>query len=491
MSQHLIERLIDLAIDKDLLAPRDATYARNQIMMQLGISVYVEPTEQATGDIPETLSALIDDAVKRDILADQLDLREQLDSRIMNVFLSKPSEVNEKFWLYYNEDPKKATEYFYTLSENSHYIQTDRIKRNVHFEATSPYGKIDITINLSKPEKDPEQIKRERAMKPVKQYPLCLLCKENEGYAGRTGHPARSNHRIIDLDLLNEAWYFQYSPYVYYPEHSIVFCHEHRPMAITEETFKRLLSFVKQFPHYFIGSNADLPIVGGSILSHDHYQAGHYRFGMTEADDAFGFDLEKFPSIKASVLNWPMSVIRLRGLSIDALVEAGGHILNTWKDYSDEEADILAYSKKTPHNTITPIARFENGYYELDLVLRNNRTTDEHPGGIFHPHQDVHHIKKENIGLIEVMGLAVLPPRLKDELETVKAFLLGQASEVEPIHQVWAESLKDTHTWHISNADEQLETELAKKFVRVLEDSGVFKSNTVGRAAFKRFIHTL
>ncbi|SDB82144.1 UTP-hexose-1-phosphate uridylyltransferase [Pelagirhabdus alkalitolerans] len=493
MIEQTIEQLIKKATEAKLVTLRDHVYCRNQILGLIGLDTFRDTGVESTDeDMPQLLKRLIDDAVERGVIKDALDEREQLDAHIMNVFLPKPSEVNDTFNILYEQDPMRATDYFYHLSQVSHYIQTERIAKNIQFEAQTDYGKVDITINLSKPEKDPEQIKRERAMKPTVQYPKCLLCFENEGYVGRTGHPARSNHRVIDVNLLDEKWYFQYSPYVYYHEHSIVFSEEHRPMVISKDTFGRLLKFVEKFPHYFIGSNADLPIVGGSILSHDHYQAGHYTFGMTEAKDAFTFTLNNYPTIEASVVEWPMSVIRLRDDNQDTLVQAADHILTKWRSYSDIEADIVAYTDDTPHNTITPIARMRDGLYELDLVLRNNRTTDEHPGGLFHPHEDVHHIKKENIGLIEVMGLAVLPPRLKPELDQINAYLRGEQTKVEAYHQDWASEMKE----HLDNnptqsVDSLVQQHLAEKFVRVLKDSGVFKSNNSGRAAFKRFISSL
>src|SRR5699024_9562192 len=346
-----------------------------------------------------------------------------------------------------------------------------------------------ITINLSKPEKDPEQLKRERANKQPIHYPKCVLCVENEGYTGRTGYPARANHRVINVPLMEENWYLQYSPYVYYNEHSILLAEEHRDMKIDKQAFERLLTFIDKFPHYFIGSNADLPIVGGSILSHDHYQGGRYRFAMTDAEEAFSFKLNDHDNVTAHVLNWPLSVIRLNGADKEHLTEAADHILQVWKNYSDETADIKAFSGNTPHNTITPIARMRDGVYELNLVLRNNRTSEEHPMGIFHPHADVHHIKKENIGLIEVMGLAVLPARLKDELVEINKFLIGDSNNVPEHHQEWANQLLNEYgkLSSANQAEEILQKELGKKFARVLADAGVFKE----RDAFERFIGTL
>jgi len=375
------------------------------------------------------------------------------------------------------------------LSKNNNYIQMNRIQKNIHFKAETAYGNLDITINLSKPEKDPEQIKRERALKQTISYPKCLLCIENEGYAGRTGYPARANHRVIKVPLGDENWYFQYSPYVYYNEHSILLAEEHRDMKIDQQAFERLVTFTEKFPHYFIGSNADLPIVGGSILSHDHYQAGNYEFAMTNAETAFSFSIQDFDNVSASVLKWPLSVIRLQSEDKQSLLEAADHILQTWKGYSDEQAAVQAFTDDTPHNTITPIARMRGERYELDLVLRNNRTSSEYPLGIFHPHADVHHIKKENIGLIEVMGLAVLPARLKDELHEIRNNLCGKPSNIADYHQEWTNQIKEKYGTVSSEeqAEDILQQELGLKFKRVLEDAGVFKE----KAAFDRFIAAL
>lgn len=386
-----------------------------------------------------------------------------------------------------------ATNYFYSLSKHSNYIQMERIKKNIHFKTETTYGQLDITINLSKPEKDPEQIKRERATKQAVKYPKCLLCAENEGYIGRTGHPARSNHRIIPVSLQDETWYLQYSPYVYYNEHCILLAKDHRSMKINQATFTRLLAFVDKFPHYFIGSNADLPIVGGSILTHDHYQGGHYTFAMEQATPIDDFRLDSYPNVGGQLLKWPLSVIRLTANNQQELVDCATHILATWRTYTDESVGIIAQTEETIHNTITPIARMRDGQFELDLVLRNNRTTVEHPLGIFHPHQDVQHIKKENIGLIEVMGLAVLPARLQTELSEVKQFLLGEDCQVTANHQQWAQQLKEKYgvQQNAEITDEIIETELGNKFTRVLEDAGVYKQTKEGITAFKRFIQAL
>ncbi|WP_449355807.1 UDP-glucose--hexose-1-phosphate uridylyltransferase [Virgibacillus natechei] len=482
-----ISGLIQKAVEKELIDQADHIYVRNQVMRLLHLESFPEKVTHQTNDfIPNILEKIIAYAVGNDVIEDVFDDKEILTANIMNCLIARPSVINETFYKKYEESPQAATDYFYSLSKNSNYIQMNRIANNIHFKADSAYGEMDITINLSKPEKDPEQIRREREKKLQIDYPTCVLCVENEGYAGRTGYPARANHRIIRVPLKGESWYLQYSPYVYYNEHSIVLAEEHRDMKIDKNAFERLLTFTDQFPHYFIGSNADLPIAGGSILSHDHYQAGHYEFAMARATDAFSFTLENFPKIKASVLKWPLSVIRLQCGEKEQLLQAADHILQTWKSYSDDAADIRAFTGDTPHNTITPIARIRDDMYELDLVLRNNRTSEEHPMGIFHPHADVHHIKKENIGLIEVLGLAVLPARLKDELAEIKQFLLGHTSDVVKYHQEWANQIK--HEYGTISDSEQvdiiIEKEIGKKFARVLEDAGVFKE----RAAFERFI---
>lgn len=486
--QH-IAGLVKRAIEVNLIERADHIYARNQVLAQLQLEAYPESLPQATVDtIPNLLERMISYAVEHKVIEDVLDEKEILAANIMNCFVARPSVINNTFYEKYKESPRAATDYFYRLSQNSNYIQTNRIKKNVHFQTDTQYGNLDITINLSKPEKDPEQIKREREKETV-DYPKCLLCVENEGYEGRTGHPARANHRVINVPLMGENWFLQYSPYVYYNEHSIVLAEEHRDMKINKEAFARLLTFVEKFPHYFIGSNADLPIVGGSILSHDHYQAGHYEFAMARASDAFSFQLKDFRDVSASVLEWPMSVIRLQSKQKTDLLEAADHVLQTWKNHSDPQADVQAFTGETPHNTVTPIARMRDNIYELDLVLRNNRTSEEHSMGIFHPHADVHHIKKENIGLIEVMGLAVLPARLKEELAKIQQFLIGESSDVPEHHQEWADQLLNQYgTLSSANqAKEILQKELGKKFARVLEDAGIFKE----RDAFKRFIGIL
>ncbi|MGP4105842.1 UDP-glucose--hexose-1-phosphate uridylyltransferase [Virgibacillus sp. L01] len=489
-----ISSLIEKAIEAELIEQVDRIYVRNQVMHQLGLPSFPEDKHASTNNsIPDLLEDIISWAIEQDVIEDVFDDKEILTANIMNCFVARPSVINHNFYTKYEQSPIAATDYFYHLSKYSNYIQVNRIRKNIHFKIDNDYGVFDITVNLSKPEKDPEQIKRERKMKQTVHYPKCLLCVENEGYTGRTGHPARANHRVIQVPILGENWYLQYSPYVYYNEHSILLAEEHRNMKIDKHTFARLLSFIEKFPHYFIGSNADLPIVGGSILSHDHYQAGRYQFAMTNAEHVHNFKLKSFTDVSASILKWPLSVIRLKSNDQEKLTEAADYILQIWKTYSDKDAKILDFTGETPHNTITPIARVRDGSFEIDLVLRNNRTTEEHPMGIFHPHEDVHHIKKENIGLIEVMGLAVLPARLKEELSDLKKFLLGEPTNVAAHHQEWAASLQDKYGTMTDSdkVDDLVEKELGKKFTRVLEDAGVFKQTEAGKDAFKRFISAL
>ncbi|MFP7492859.1 UDP-glucose--hexose-1-phosphate uridylyltransferase [Terribacillus saccharophilus] len=485
-----IEALLEQTCKEGLIKERDIIYVRNQVIQLLKMTTY--PTHKiltSSGSIPELLDRIIDYAVKENIIDDILDEKEMLAASLMNCFMPRPSTVQTLFDWYYEQSPEQATEFFYKLSRNSNYIQTNRLDKNISHKVQTEYGEMDITINLSKPEKDPEQIKREQMAKQDESYPFCVLCKENEGYAGRIGYPARSNHRVIEMVLGDEKWFFHYSPYTYYEEHSIISSNKHRDMKINTDTFRRLLEFIDKFPHYFIGSNADLPIVGGSITSHDHYQAGAYTFAMTDAKDRYTFPIHAHPDVRAAVLHWPMTVIRLLADEQEKLLEAANSILTFWRDYNDEDASILSYTDKTPHNTITPIARMRDGSYEMDLVLRNNRTSATHPLGIFHPHEDIHHIKKENIGLIEVMGLAILPPRLETELEGVTKYLAGKSDEVHPAHEEWARQLRQTHglLHNEEYAAEVVQKELGKKFVRGLEDAGVFKDD----AAFQRFITKL
>lgn len=493
MIQQTVQQLIEQALAVQLIEKEDEIYVRNQVLSLLQLTEFSESvqTKDMVFTIPDLLEEITAYACTRGIIEDLYDEKEIFSSKIMNCFLDRPSVVNQQFYRKYQENPRAATEYFYHLSKNSNYIQMKQIRKNIEYKVQTEYGDLDITINLSKPEKDPKSIARERSA-PKTAYPKCLLCIENEGYPGRIGHPARSNHRMIRVDLRGEKWYLQYSPYVYYNEHCIVLSEKHIDMRISRRTFERLLAFVEQFPHYFLGSNADLPIVGGSILSHDHYQGGNYSFAMAKADSDWSFTIAKFPEVQCSIVKWPMSVIRLRSQECAQLVETADYILGKWKNYSDPSLEILAETNGTPHNTITPIAR-KNKEFELDLVLRNNRTSEEHPLGIFHPHADVHHIKKENIGLIEVMGLAVLPARLKDELKEVEKFILGQPADVADYHAEWAKQLKTRYQAEADSANIEriVREETGKKFLQVLTDAGVFKRDEAGIAGFKRFIQSL
>ncbi|CAH2715828.1 Galactose-1-phosphate uridylyltransferase [Neobacillus rhizosphaerae] len=492
MIYQLVKQLVNQALAAQLIEREDEIYVRNQVLSLLHLVDFKEMVVSEESEIPDLLDQIVEYACEQGIIENLFDAKEIFSSKIMNCFIARPSNVNQLFYEKYQQNPKVATEYFYQLSKNSNYIQMKRIRNNIEYKAATEYGEIDITINLSKPEKDPRSIAREQAAEKTN-YPKCLLCVENEGYAGRIDHPARSNHRMIRLNLVEEAWYLQFSPYVYYNEHCIVLFEKHTDMKISPTTFSRLIAFVEQFPHYFLGSNADIPIVGGSILSHEHYQGGNYEFAMAKADSDWTFAMGNFPHVECSIVKWPMSVIRLRSEQKGELVEAGAHILAKWKNYSDEAVGIIAWNDETPHNTITPIARKRGDFFELDLVLRNNRTSEEHPLGIFHPHADVHHIKKENIGLIEVMGLAVLPARLKEELEDVENYIIGKTADVANYHLSWAEELK-AHYHSVadeSNVESLVREEVGKKFLKALEDAGVFKRDEAGTAGFQRFIQSL
>jgi UDPglucose--hexose-1-phosphate uridylyltransferase len=485
----VIQGLLNKAIECSLIDKQDEVYVRNQILAQLKLNDFIKSDMKIDKSIPDLLEDIVKYAIEEGLIEDSFHEKDILSTNIMNYFMPRPSEVNDRFYKYYKINPKEATEYFFNLSKNSNYIQTKAIAKNINYKADTEYGNIDITINLSKPEKNPTDIIKEKAVKSSS-YPKCLLCIENEGYEGRVGHPARSNHRMVRVDLFEEKWFLQYSPYAYYNEHCILLSEIHRDMKIDRAAFSRLLSFVDVFPHYFIGSNADLPIVGGSILSHDHYQGGRYEFAMERAEDEAFFKISEYPNVQASIVKWPMSVIRLKSKDIEELTNASEKILSAWREYTDKEADIYAYTRDIPHNTITPIARKRNGFFEIDLVLRNNRTSEEHPLGIFHPYDDVHHIKKENIGLIEVMGLAVLPGRLKDELKEVEKYILGEDNLIEDYHKPWAEELKMIYKSKVKkdNVEEIVKIETAKKFLKVLEYAGVFKRDEKGKENFRRFI---
>lgn len=494
-----LEQLIQYGVNKELISPLDMDYTRNRLLEVLGLDDAEARTVSGDNDLEDILMPMLDWAVETGLIPDGTDTyRDLLDAKIMGCLVAPPSVIYAKFEEKRKHcGPKAATSWFYEMQQHAHYIHTGRIAKNVQWFTPTEDGEIEITINLSKPEKDPKAIAEAKKLSQ-KQYPLCLLCKENVGFGGRINHPARQNHRIIPVTLTNESWFMQFSPYVYYNEHCIVFKGEHEPMQISKKTFERLLSFISIYPHYFIGSNADLPIVGGSILSHDHFQGGAHEFPMAKAKMEEVFSLEKFPRVKAGIVKWPMSVIRLQSSDQQTLAEAADFILHEWKMYSDPEAGLFSHTGETPHNTITPIARRHGDEYELDLVLRNNRTDKQHPGGIFHPHKEVHHIKKENIGLIEVMGLAVLPGRLAEELSQLKAALLSKnpLEEIKacpPImkHESWAERLIEENTFTKDNVEAILQKEIGLIFSRILAQAGVFKRTEQGKTAFKRFIQTL
>ena len=486
-----IKNLVEYAIEKDLLTTEDKVYTINRILETLGLDEYEEPTEVTETELESILKNILDFAVEKGLIDDNITERDLFDTKIMGLLLPRPSEVIKKFWSDYEVSPETATDNYYKMSCDSDYIRRYRIKKDLKWVTETEYGALDITINLSKPEKDPKAI---AAAKNAKQsgYPKCLLCVENEGYAGRINHPARQNHRIIPMIINDTPWMLQYSPYVYYNEHCIVFNSQHTPMAINRATFKKLLDFVKLFPHYFVGSNADLPIVGGSILSHDHFQGGHYTFAMAKAPIETELSFEGFSDVEAGIVKWPMSVIRLRADDTDRLIELADKILVKWRGYTDEKAFIFAETDGQPHNTITPIARKANGKFELDLVLRNNITTDEHPLGVYHPHAELHNIKKENIGLIEVMGLAVLPARLKNEIKVLcEKIVAGEdlrADEVTAKHADWVDGFKENYTITADNVEEILQAEIGKVFAKVLEHAGVYKRDSEGKTAFLKFV---
>ena len=489
-----VKGLVEYGRNTGLLKEEDEIYARNQILEVLKLDEYEEPEGPVeNSDLEKILKELLDYACEKGVLeSDSVVYRDLFDTKLMNCLMPRPSEVTAEFWKRYEESPQAATDYFYKLSQDSDYIRRYRVCKDLKWKTATRYGDLDITVNLSKPEKDPKAI---AAAKLAKQsgYPKCLLCMENVGYAGRVNHPARNNHRIITLTINGSRWGFQYSPYVYYNEHCIVFNGQHVPMKIDKAAFIKLFDFVKLFPHYFLGSNADLPIVGGSILSHDHFQGGHYTFAMAKAPIEKHFQMEGFEDVEAGIVFWPMSVLRLRGKDSDRLIDLADIVLKAWREYTDEAAFVYAETDGEPHNTITPIARKNGDMFELDLVLRNNITTEEFPLGVYHPHQELHHIKKENIGLIEVMGLAVLPSRLKKELADLgQAILEGRdirADEELAKHADWVdEFLPKYASITAENVDQILQEEVGLVFARVLEDAGVYKCTEEGRAAFGRFL---
>lgn len=492
-----IEGLLQYAINNGLLDRRDLVFTRNQLLDLLELEGYDADTVQpADCTLEELLKALLNNALERGLIPENsVTCRDLFDTRIMGLLTPKPSWVIDRFTLLYRHSPEKATDFFYRFSQDTDYIRRYRIEKDQKWITKTPYGDLDITINLSKPEKDPKAIAAARKAPPAV-YPKCALCRENEGFAGNLNAAARENHRVIPLNLHGEEWSFQYSPYVYYNEHCILLNNRHQPMKIDRTTFDKLFDFLDQFPHYIIGSNADLPIVGGSILSHDHFQGGRYEFPMAKAPVKETFRFKGYPEIEAGVVRWPLSVLRLRGTDREALAALADRILTAWRGYSDPEAFIFAFTGSEPHNTITPIARMKDGAYELDLVLRNNITTQEHPLGVYHPHEELHHIKKENIGLIEVMGLAVLPARLKSEMEQLATLLLAghdpAGSPETEKHALWAKDVLSRHPdFSRECAQEILHEEIGQVFCRVLEHAGVYKNTPEGRAAFFRFIHSV
>lgn len=486
-----ISALVNYGLNKGLFEPCDKLFMINGILEALKLDSY-EPTEARSMSLEEILQGLLDDAVARGVCTDDITGRDLFDTKLMGILTPPPREVRSKFAALYEKSPEEATEWYYRFSQDTDYIRRYRVQKDMRWKAATEYGNLDITINLSKPEKDPKAIAAAKAA-PQSDYPKCLLCPENEGYAGRINHPARQNHRIIPMELGGENWNLQYSPYVYYTEHCIVFSSKHAPMVINEGTFKKLLDFVTKFPHYFIGSNADLPIVGGSILTHEHFQGGHFSFPMERAPIEGKVVFTGYEDVTAGIVKWPMSVLRLTCTDKERLCKLANKILLCWRKYTDKEAFIFAKTGGELHNTITPIARRRGEAYELDLVLRNNITTAEHPLGVYHPHAELHHIKKENIGLIEVMGLAVLPARLKQELAGIEeAILCGTPlmGELEK-HEAWVNELLQKQMFTPENTASILKMEVGKVFAQVLEHAGVYKRTEEGSAAFMRFVDSV
>ena len=486
-----IDSLVSYAMNCGLAEPADHQVLTNRLLDLLRLDDYTPSDEPQSEDLEEILAGVLDYAVEKGLCDDGITARDIFDTRIMGALTPMPREVIGVFDYLYMQDPEKATDWYYKFSCDTDYIRRYRIAKDMRWKYASDYGEMDITINLSKPEKDPKAIAAAKNA-PQTAYPKCQLCVENEGYAGRMNHPARANHRIVPIEVCGESWCLQYSPYVYYNEHCIVFNSKHTPMKIDKSAFRKLLSFVGSFPHYFVGSNADLPIVGGSILSHEHFQGGHYTFAMETAPVEKELTFTGYEDIRAGIVKWPMSVIRLTAADPERIADLADKILTAWRGYSDESVGVIAFSDGEPHNTITPIARRRGNDFELDLVLRCNITTEEHPLGVFHPHADKHHIKKENIGLIEVMGLAVLPSRLKGELHDLAAAIVAgkdiTADEVLEKHAAWVAQLKQSYTFTAENALDILLQETGRVFSEVLEDAGVYKNTEEGRSAFGRFV---
>lgn len=496
MVYEAIKKLVTYGMETGLISEEEKIYSTNLILDVLKLDDYEEPEgNYEKVELEPVLKELLDYAVEKGLIEDSVVYRDLFDTRLMNCLMPRPSQVIKTFKEKYAVSPEEATDYYYKLSRDSDYIRRYRVCKDMKWVTKTEYGDIDITINLSKPEKDPKAI---AAAKLAKQsgYPKCQLCRENEGYAGRTNHPARENHRIIPITINGGQWGFQYSPYVYYNEHCIVFNGQHVPMKVERATFVKLFDFIKLFPHYFIGSNADLPIVGGSILSHDHFQGGNYEFAMAKAPVEREFTVKGYEDVKAGIVKWPLSVIRLSCTDEKRIIDLADHILKAWRGYTDEEAYVFAETDGEPHNTITPIARKRGDMYELDLALRNNITTPECPFGLYHPHNELHHIKKENIGLIEVMGLAVLPSRLKEEMEILSDYIVDgkdiRSNEKIEKHADWVDEFRPKYpVINAENVDAVIKEEIGIVFKKVLEDAGVFKRDAKGQAAFDRFTGTL
>ena len=494
MIYNAINDLVCYALRCGLIEADDRVWATNRLMDALKLSDWQQPEAEQQRPLEDILSDILNYAAKNGIIEDDITSRDLFDTELMGRLTPRPSQIRKTFSEKYSVSPEAATDWYYKLSQDTDYIRRYRIAKDMKWTAETEYGELDITVNLSKPEKDPKAIAAAK-LAPQSGYPKCLLCAENEGYAGRMNHPARQNHRIMPITIDNKDWFFQYSPYVYYNEHCIVFNGEHTPMKIERSTFRKQLDFVKQFPHYFVGSNADLPIVGGSILSHDHFQGGRYTFAMEKAPIERKVSFAGFEDVECGIVKWPMSVIRISSESDDRLVELADNILLAWRGYTDEAAFIFAETNGEPHNTITPIARKRGEKFELDLVLRNNITTEQYPLGVYHPHEELHHIKKENIGLIEVMGLAVLPARLKAELAALSEALVSgndiRSDASLEKHADWAEALKKQYSFTAENAMGILQDEVGKVFAEVLEHAGVFKRDENGKAAFLRFVESV
>ena len=490
MNQGILDAFVTAVIAASDYEEMDRIYLKNRVMSRVGEEGLDAPAHKS--DVIALKEQLVEIAVANGKIQDSMAAKDSLGAELMDWITPSPSQVNHHFWETYRQSKEDAIADFYALSKRNDYIKVEAIAQNIAFEAETPYGSLEITINLSKPEKDPKDIAAAKLAK-ASHYPACQLCFENEGYQGRLDHPARANHRIIRFDMDGHDWGFQYSPYAYFNEHCIFLDNQHVPMTISRKTFERLLSIVETFPGYFAGSNADLPIVGGSILTHDHYQGGRHTFPMELAPVEDSYSIEGFEAVSVGIVNWPMSVLRLQSDDKAQLIDLADHILESWRGYSDPTVQVLATSDGQPHHTITPIARIRDGHYELDLVLRDNQTSPEHPDGIYHPHADVQHIKKENIGLIEVMGLAILPPRLKEELKQVQDYLLERESTVANYHQDWADDLKATHPSITEEAEAEaiVRESVGQIFARVLEDAGVYKRTAEGQAAFRRFVATL